>query len=1041
MGFFSDAEDEKKKRGVTGEKTGTAASFFADTGKNIVASLQQGAGVLADVALEGGAVIGSIGQSDEKVKEQLDNTEFLRSLIHDMKDINGENIGGTKKADEAADKINKGEADLQDYATLAGTSLDAGLTATTFMNPLSAARATAAKTGTELGAKEVAKDVAKVGATFGGTSGAAETAKTYGETGDVEEALKSGATAAVTGAIVPTALDVAGRGTGSLLRDVINKKSVSDQVVAKTEMTNGTQAAQQATDATGTPVSRSQVINAAEPEVSNQPLLSSDELSAVAERPVGQTPAEYLAAKKAGTPEGESKSMAAEVTPGKTDTMQIETSLDDVSAAKLAQEIKDQGLNPKEQMQAIKASGMTDQQALTHFGTNRDGSVVQKPMEVTDMPRKTSALDEPVLDTTQLKEVDPSLQPLVAQQQNLNNKTSQAGFLDRYTKGFINRSADETGALGADVASSMVKGAKVKADIGNTLRPLMQNIDKGVKKVAGKTEIGQAQFMTKVDKALTDRNNARSLFKDDAEFKVYQDIEKVYDYIKEERQARGLAVRDDYSPTQMIKAGGEDPSYLSESLNAKITTADSRFSKARRSEEGADQAVFSTKDLYNYVNSQSTEFAYKEAAQVFREGIKNVPPEIAATKQFQNGIKNLADAYAKAVNPKGTSKGDAIVRGFQSTIYKNILWNNPKNAMFSRAQTLIAKGDVSKEAKAIVKSFDKDTLKEIYDQKWFGDATVSADMPTTPEARLSKLAEGLRKYDVNRAGEEYAVKKPFALGYAQGLSETAAYKEAIKGGASKAEAAKIAMGDEAARAYAERAGNVLVNNTSFGANSMARPEFLRDASAVKRTFTMFMRFPLGMTQLIKDSMKPADARAIDVLMKGDPRAVPIPEMRQKYQGTLKALNQIEKAAKDGKLDVDKTALQNSINDMKANIKVVDDTIKELSTIRGNKRTAALIKMWAATAAIQFAWTGLTDPEDASVIDSAASADPTILSKVNPANPYSVPNAGLTSPLLPSSKYGINLNGATNLIPGVGAANRITKYATGKSAVDWLRGKE
>jgi hypothetical protein len=204
---------------------------------------------------------------------------------------------------------------------------------------------------------------------------------------------------------------------------------------------------------------------------------------------------------------------------------------------------------------------------------------------------------------------------------------------------------------------------------------------------------------------------------------------------------------------------------------------------------------------------------------------------------------------------------------------------------------------------------------------------------------------------------------------------------------------------------------------------------------------MFMRFPLGMTQLIKDSMKPADARAIDVLMKGDPRAVPIPEMRQKYQGTLKALNQIEKAAKDGTLDVDKKALQNSINDMKANIKVVDDTIKELSTIRGNKRTAALIKMWAATAAIQFAWTGLTDPEDASVIDSAAAADPTILSKVNPANPYSVPNAGLTSPLLPSSKYGINLNGATNLIPGVGAANRITKYATGKSAVDWLRGKE
>ena len=197
-----------------------------------------------------------------------------------------------------------------------------------------------------------------------------------------------------------------------------------------------------------------------------------DDLSASAERPVGQTPAEYLAAKRAGTPEGESKSMAAEVTPGKTDSLQIETKLDDASAAKLAQEIKDQGLNPKDQMAAIRASGMTDEQALAHFGTSVDGKIVKKPVQVEDMPRKSTALDEPLLDTTKLKDVDESLQPIVAQQQQLNEKTAQAGFLDKYTRGSINRSTEEAGALGADVSSSMVKGAKVKADIGNTLRPL-----------------------------------------------------------------------------------------------------------------------------------------------------------------------------------------------------------------------------------------------------------------------------------------------------------------------------------------------------------------------------------------------------------------------------------------------------------------------------------------------------------------------------------------------------------------------------------------
>lgn len=1009
MGFFSDADEEKKKRGVTGEKTGTAASFFTDAGKGIVAGTQQTLGVLADVALEGGAVIGSIGKSDEDVAKSLDTTEFLRGLVHDMEDINGNKIGGTQKADKAAQDITSGEGDLQDYAQLAGTSLEAGLGATSLINPVSAARATATAAGSKLAGAEVAKDIAKVGATFGGTSGVTEGLKEYGETGDVGKALETGAISAVTGAVVPTALDVAGRGAGAALRDTLNKKAVSTQVTAKADLTNGTKAAQQATDELGTPVSRSQVINAAEPEVSNQPL-TPEELNLAADRPVGQTPQEYLASKKSAEP----TSMAAEVTPGQ----------------ELSVDVPMQGGR-----MGTESGGVPSADAPVT-------GIVMKPMPVNDMGQyaKTSVLDQPNLDPNALKDVDSSLEPVLAQQQQLNEKTSQAGFLDKYTKGFINRSTEEAGALGADVSSSMVKGSKVKTDMGNTLRPIMQDIDKGVKKVAGKTEIGQAQFMSKVDKALSDRENAQSMFKDDAEFQVYKNIEKVYDYVKNERTARGLAVREDYSPTQMIRAGGEDPSYLASALNNKITTADSRFSKARTSEEGAEQAVFSTKDLYNYVNSQSTEFAYKEAADVFREGIKNVPPEIANTKQFQNGIKNLADAYAKAVNPKGTSKGDAIVKGFQSTIYKNILWNNPKNSLFSRAQTLIAKGEVSGDAKKIAKSFDKDTLAQIYDQKWFGDATTSADMPTTPESRLGKVAEGLRKADINRMGEEYAVKKPYALGYAQGLSETTAFKEAVKEGASKAEAAKIAMQDPAAAEYAARSGNVLVNNTSFGANSMARPEFLRDASAVKRAFTMFMRFPLGMTQLIKDTANPAQARAIDVLMKGDPRAVPVPEMRQKYQSTLTALKQIEKASKDGKLDVNKEALQASINNMKDNIKVVDDTIKDLSTIRGNKRAVALAKMWAATAAIQLAWTGLTDPEEMNPIESVAAADPTIASKVNPANPYSVPRAGLTSPLLPSSKYGINWNGATNLVPGLGAANRLTKNVTGSSIVDYLRGK-
>lgn len=1012
MGFFDGWEDEKKKRKIDGGKTATAGSFFTDVGKNIVAGAQQGAGVLADVAIQGGALLDEAalaGKSeDEKNKQRqknLENTEMLRGLVHDSTDITGKNVEGTQKANEAAQRLQDGEGDFRDVAQVVGTSLDAGLAATSLINPLSAGRAAAVEAGTKLTGKELATDIAKTAATFGGTSAAAETANTYAETGDAGEALKQGAVAGVTGAIIPTALDVAGRGAGRGIREVLNKKATDNQSTALADMT-GARAAAEATDRTGKPVTQSQIVNSAEPEVRSEPTLNMDELAQVAERPAGVSPSEYLKQKNA-----QPTTMAAEVTPGRDLVVDMPTQNGRVGT---------------------ESGGVPSADAPVT-------GIVAKPKIAQDTPAPSALGDTPIALPT--REVDPSLQPMVSEQLRDIDGKSSPGFADRYTKGFINRSTEEAGKLGADISSSMVKGSKLKSDITNELRPTMQSIEKDVKKLGGKTPIGQRAVMSRMADALENREGAEKMLSPD-EFKTYQKIAQIYDYIKDERIARGLNVREDYSPRQMIKDMGDPDRIAKMSLTTKLTTADSRFSKERTSDDG-ENAILSVKDLYNYVNSQSTEFAYKEAQDIFEDGMKNISPELANSKQFQNGIRNLADAYSKAVNPRASSKADKIIKAFQGTVYKNILWNNPKNAAFSATQTILARGDVTSEAKSVAKTFDKDMLKTIDDQKWFGDATQSADAPDN--ARVSELAKNtskFTKYDLNRAGEEYAVKRPFRLGYAQGLVETQAYKDAIKGGASKAEAAKAAMQDEVANAYATRTGNVLVNNTAFGANSMARPEFLRDATAVKRTFTMFMRFPLGMTELVAKSMKPAEARAIDVLMKGDPRAVPVPEMRDKYKKTLQALGDIQKAAKDGKLgDIKMEAIDASINNMKANIKDVDETIKSLSSIRGNKRAAALVKMWAATAAIQFAWTGMTDPENASPIDALAAADPTIASKVNPTNPYSIERAGLTSPLIPANRYGINWNGATNLVPGAGIVNRGVKLATGKSAVDWLRGKE
>lgn len=72
----------------------------------------------------------------------------------------------------------------------------------------------------------------------------------------VKALTAGGARDAVTGAIIPTALDVAGRGVGRGLREVLNKKR-HYMLPLKAEITNGTKAAQQATDATGKPVTQS----------------------------------------------------------------------------------------------------------------------------------------------------------------------------------------------------------------------------------------------------------------------------------------------------------------------------------------------------------------------------------------------------------------------------------------------------------------------------------------------------------------------------------------------------------------------------------------------------------------------------------------------------------------------------------------------------------------------------------------------------------------------------------------------------------------
>lgn len=200
-------KDEEDKKGLLGK----AGDFLKDTGTNIVAGLQQGAGKVADVAIKGGALLDEaalIGKSQEDADKQrvqnLANTEKLREGLKSLKDVKGENINGSK------DDI--GVNDLKDpkkVAELAAEGLDVGLSATTFANPVALARGA--------GGKEILKTAGKDAALFGGLDATATTARELGEGEDLGTSLVEGGKAGLLSAATVGTLDVGGGVLGKAL--------------------------------------------------------------------------------------------------------------------------------------------------------------------------------------------------------------------------------------------------------------------------------------------------------------------------------------------------------------------------------------------------------------------------------------------------------------------------------------------------------------------------------------------------------------------------------------------------------------------------------------------------------------------------------------------------------------------------------------------------------------------------------------------------------------------------------------------------------
>lgn len=232
-------KEEEDKKGLL-QKVGEGA---ADLGSKIGAGIQQGLGKVADTAIQGGAVLDEVanqikgGTEEEKNArhvKNLEGTEKLREWLHSQKDIRGEEISGTKGAEEAASKIASGNGDIKDFARVAGEGLDVGLSATQFANPTSllrgGAKATAGSSiargaageAVEVTVKDAAKVAAKDAALFGTLDAAQGTATTYGDTGDMGQALEQGAQQGLLSAATQGALNVGGYAAGRTISRIKN---------------------------------------------------------------------------------------------------------------------------------------------------------------------------------------------------------------------------------------------------------------------------------------------------------------------------------------------------------------------------------------------------------------------------------------------------------------------------------------------------------------------------------------------------------------------------------------------------------------------------------------------------------------------------------------------------------------------------------------------------------------------------------------------------------------------------------------------------
>lgn len=501
------------------------------------------------------------------------------------------------------------------------------------------------------------------------------------------------------------------------------------------------------------------------------PQLSMDELGASASRPVGSSPADFLR-------EQQSKSMAAEVTPGRTESMEVALSQEQLK--QLTDAI--QGMSQKEAIKTLKGLG-ADADTI-----NNITRVTKKPMQVADEGGAAKAAaqiaDEAPLETKLTKGIEDTAAGTIPEEikqafSDLGDSTNTLTGAYKSAKGKLqevndtlasnwdnvtNNMSRRLGKVGSDFADKMQTGARTKAKLIDSTADVVDSTKNfTVEKLGVKEAKDQVD---RVRKAIEDGDT--SVLKD-SDMPAYDAAKKIFDTFKTQMEKQGRATRDAYFTHAKLQSDEENTGQIIEAMfNKGKSDMGSSFSKERKGDTAGDVPDIHTL-LRKYQQGMANDLAYKDAQDYLTQNIDKIPTHLATdSKNMAEAKQYITDLYSHARMGTSENAASRIPKAGLDTFTDNVLRFNIGNSLKNFTDQIRTSSLLSPEAKQIrvsddiAKEFNKDGQNFVY-----GHSTK--EEVGQGEAVRSKLGQAIESISPNTRTEKIQVSRNAKKRLARGI--------------------------------------------------------------------------------------------------------------------------------------------------------------------------------------------------------------------------------------------------------------------------------